>query len=66
ALDWDNQGRAETIQIQDANTNAVLDIRNISSFANGIYLIWNVSSHVKVSVTPTGGPNAVISGLFFK
>ncbi|MGH9691546.1 MAG: hypothetical protein ACRD4C_10765 [Candidatus Acidiferrales bacterium] len=66
ALDWDNQGRAETIQIQDANTNAVLDIRNISAFANGIYLIWNVSAHVKVSVTPTAGPNAVISGLFFK
>jgi len=66
ALDWDSTARAETIQIVDANTSAVLDTRNISLFNNGIYLIWNLSGHVKINVTLTGGGNAVISGAFFK
>jgi hypothetical protein len=64
ALDWDSTTRTETIQIVDANSNAVLDTRNISSFNHGIYLIWNISGHVKINVTRTGGANAVISGVF--
>ena len=45
AVDWDNWGggRAERVQIVDANTNAVLDTQNISGFFNGIYLVWNIS-----------------------
>ena len=66
ALDWDSTTRVETIQIVDANSNALLDTRNISSFNNGIYLIWNISGHVKINITCTGGANAVISGAFFK
>src|SRR4029077_1138869 len=65
AVDWDSTTRVETIQIVDANSNAVLDTRNISSFTNGIYLVWNISGHVKINVTRTGGANAVISGVFF-
>ena len=42
-----------------------LDTRNISLFNNGIYLIWNLSGHVKINVTLTAGGNAVISGAFF-
>jgi hypothetical protein len=33
--------------------------------SNGIYLIWNITGHVKINITLTGGPNAVISGAFF-
>src|SRR5712664_430300 len=65
ALDWDSTARAESIQIVDANSGAVLDTRNISLFNNGIYLIWNLSGHVKIYVTRTAGSNAVISGAFF-
>ena len=65
ALDWDSSTRAETIQIVDANSSAVLDTRSISQFQNGIYLVWNISGHVKIIVTRTGGANAVISGAFF-
>jgi len=65
AVDWDDNGRAETIQVLDANTNAVLNSQNISNFAGGIYLIWNVSGHVKINASATAGPNAVISGIFF-
>jgi hypothetical protein len=32
---------------------------------NGTYLIWNISGGVKVTVTSTAGPNAVVSGIFF-
>jgi len=65
AVDWDNRGRAETIQVVDAQTNTVLDSRSIFNFTNGIYAVWNVSGHVKFNVTSTGGPNAAISAAFF-
>jgi regulation of enolase protein 1 (concanavalin A-like superfamily) len=65
ALDWDSQSRSETVQISDAGTGAVLDTENASSFVNGVYLIWNISGNVNVTVTLTGGANAVISGAFF-
>jgi hypothetical protein len=66
ALDWDSTARAESVQVVDANSGAVLDTRNLSLFNNGIYLIWNLSGHVKINVTLTGGGNAVISGAFFR
>jgi hypothetical protein len=66
ALDWDAVGRTQTIQIVDANTNAVLDTRTLTGFNNGVYLVWNLSGHVKVNVIWTGGLNAVVSGVFFK
>jgi len=66
ALDWDSKGRVETVQVLDAATNAVLNTQTVSNFGNGIYLMWNVLGHVKITVTLVSGPNAVISGLFFK
>ena len=65
ALDWDSQGRAETIQIVDAASNHQLDIRTLSNFTNGVYVVWNISGNVKINVTVTSGPNAVVSGVFF-
>ncbi len=68
AVDWDSYGgtpRGETIQITDANTSTVLDSKTISNFANGIYLIWNISGHVKINVTRTAGANALVNGVFF-
>ena len=66
AVDWDSTARAETIQILDANTSAVLDTRSISSFSNGMYLVWNISGHAKINITRTAGNNAVVSGVFFR
>jgi len=65
ALDWDKNGRSETIQIVDANTLVALESRTISSFAGGTYLIWNVSGHVKINITTLSGPNSVIGAVFF-
>lgn len=64
-LDWDAKGRAETVQVQDAVSSAVLDSRAAVSFSNGIYFVWTISGHVKIVVTATAGPNGVVSGFFF-
>jgi hypothetical protein len=65
ALDWDAKGRSETVQVVDTATNTVLDTRSITSFTNGLYLVWNISGHVTINITPTSGPNGVVSGVFF-
>jgi hypothetical protein len=65
AVDWDSRGRAETVQILDANSGAVLDTRSLANFYNGVYLVWNIAGHVTINVTATAGANAVVSGVFF-
>ncbi len=65
AVDYENAGRTEQIQILNATTGAVLDTRVISSFTGGIYLQWEVSGNVTIKVTCLAGPNAVLSGMFF-
>ena len=80
-MDWDNQGRNETITVVDANNpGSVLDSRTIPNatagspaytnttslnFFNGTYLVWNISGHVIVTITANKYPNGVISGIFF-
>ena len=63
-LDWDSTTRAESVQISDAATGAVLSTQAISSFHNGIYLDYAVSGHILITITRTAGVNAVLSGLF--
>jgi len=63
-LDWDSTARRQTVDILDGN-GTVLNTQSLtSSFNGGVYLVWNVSGHVKIRVTRTGGDNAVLSGLF--
>ena len=64
-LDWDGSSRAERVDVLDAISQTVLDTRTVSGFHNGEYLVWNLSGHVTVKITLTGGGNAVASGLFF-
>ena len=65
-LDWDALGRAQTVDVLDASTNTVLDSRSLSGMSGGVYLIWNISGHVKLRVTQTSPNfNAVVSGIFF-
>jgi uncharacterized repeat protein (TIGR01451 family) len=65
AVDWDSKGRSETIQILDASTNLPLDTETTNNFTSGVYLVWNITGHVTISVTSNAGPNAVVSGVFF-
>lgn len=64
-LDWDTTGRAESIKITDAVSNALLDQQPVSGFHNGQYRVWNIKGNVNITVTVTAGANAVVSGLFF-
>ena len=64
AVDWDNQGRSEQIQISNAATGAVLATQTISNFSNGIYLDWSLSGNVQITFTRLAGPSAVLSGFF--
>lgn len=65
ALDWDQQNRAEIINVLDPATNAVLDTRSVTSFSNGVYLVWNVRGHITLQITASpSSVNAVASGVF--
>jgi hypothetical protein len=65
-LDWPNSNkRVEQIQLSDAVTGTVLDTRTVSSFSGGVYMNWAISGHVLITITSMGGPNGVLSGLFF-
>lgn len=64
-LDFPNAGYAETITIKDRATGAVLDTRSASSFAAGVYYVWNVSGNISITFTSTAGHWAPISGIFF-
>jgi hypothetical protein len=63
-LDWDREGRVETITITDLATGAVLDTETASGFQAGTYLSWQISGDVVVNVTPSGTSTPVVSGVF--
>lgn len=64
-LDWDQQGRSETVSLVDPSSLQTLDTRTASNFGSGAYLVWTVSGHVTIQITNgTTSPDAVVSGLF--
>jgi hypothetical protein len=63
-LDWDDEGRAQTVTISDATTHATLSTQTIANFQNGSYLVWNIKGHVTIQFSRTAGQNAVVSGVF--
>lgn len=65
-VDYDHQNRSETIQLVDANTNAVLSSQSVSNFTGGEYLLYNITGDVKINViNGAGSLNCVVSGIFF-
>ena len=65
AVDYDHNNRAENVSIIDDATGLVLDTRSLSSFDNGVYLVWSLQGNVTIRVNNVSGPNAVVSGIFF-
>lgn len=63
-LDYDAQHRAETIQIANAITGAVLNTQTFSNFTAGQYVRWDVSGDVNITFANAGGLNEVVSGFF--
>jgi hypothetical protein len=64
-LDWDTNTRRQTIDVLDTAGNVLNTQVLTSSFAGGVYLVWNVTGHVIFRVTPTAGANGVVEGIFF-
>ena len=64
-LDWDTFGRAETVTITNAGTNAVLDSEVLQDFHNGEYATWDLQGNVVITITPNPGTTPVVSGIFF-
>jgi PKD repeat protein len=66
ALDWDSTSRAESFEVDDAGSGAILDgPRTLTAFNGGKYIVWNIKGHVTIKVTMTGSINAVVSAIFF-
>ena len=65
ALDWDNYGRSERVDVVDPANGSVLDSRTVSSFTGGQYLVYNVTGHVQFRITNVAGANPVLNGIFF-
>ena len=65
AIDWNKLGRIEEVDVSSAITGALLDSQILTKFTNGVYLQWEVSGSVIITVRPLAGPNAVVSGIFF-
>jgi hypothetical protein len=64
-LDYGPANRAQTINVQDAASGAILSTESVSNFSQGIYYSWLISGNVNFVVQLTGGLNPVVSGVFF-
>jgi hypothetical protein len=64
-LDWDAEGRAETVNVLDATTKQVLDTRTFGNFQGGHWASWTIKGNVVIQVQAASG-NAVVSGIFFR
>lgn len=64
-VDWDSETREMTIEVQNAATGAKLDSQVVKAFHGGKYLVWKLKGHVKLHITNSGQPNAVVSGILF-
>ncbi|MHC1769494.1 MAG: chitobiase/beta-hexosaminidase C-terminal domain-containing protein [Verrucomicrobiia bacterium] len=64
-LDWDRMGRAQLVELLDAQTGALVTSQPVSDFVDGKFLVWDIKGHVQVRITRTAGNNAVLMGMFF-
>jgi hypothetical protein len=67
-LDWGTNGQgygaSETVTVRDASSGAVLGSPlTLSSFNGGKYEVWNVTGHVRITVTNPS--NGILNGVFF-
>lgn len=64
-VNFDYLSRAQTVQVTDANSGAVLSTRSVTNFTAGQWLVWTIAGNVKITITNAGGLNPVASGIFF-
>lgn len=64
-VDWNDLAGAETVDVLDRFSGAVLDHEVLPPFASGLYEVWDMKGHLEIRITRAGGSPAVVSGLFF-
>ncbi|MGJ5813326.1 RHS repeat-associated core domain-containing protein [Paludibaculum fermentans] len=64
-VDWANSGSLQTVAISNYESGAVLGTKSLSQFGGGLYTVWSVGGHVKVTLTAQGGTTAMLSGIFW-
>lgn len=65
-LDYVDGPRVQTIDLLDpVNDTELYTTQTVSSFGNGTYVKYSFKGSIKIKITKTGGPNGVISGIFF-
>jgi len=65
ALDWDDAGRAEQVQVFDAQNGSLLLSTDLREFSGGKFLKLRLAGHVQIKVTSLTESDAVLSGIFF-
>ena len=63
-LDFYDSTTTEQVKLINPTTGAVLDTETVSSFYEGVYLVWHVKGNVVIQITCLSGPEAVVNGLF--
>jgi len=65
-LDWDSSSRNETITVYDSTNTTALSTQTITSFHNGVWVVFNIGGSVYIKVqNNNGGSNCVVSGLYW-
>jgi hypothetical protein len=65
-LDWERAGRSQRVELYNADTGELLDVRTLADFREGVYLAWNLRGNFRFRFTNlANGPSTVVSGIFF-
>lgn len=65
AVDWDNQSRAQRIEVTDSQGGVKHTLDTGPELKTGVYYVWRISGHARIRVTRTAGANAVVFGVLF-
>ncbi len=63
AADLNKKKRVQRFEVLDSTGN-VIDSREVSNFAGGVYLTWEVAGDVTIRFTKIAGPDAIVNAVF--
>jgi serine protease len=63
--DYDHKKRIERVLELNPTTGALLAAQDVANFSNGQFISFNITGSVTFEFQNIGGPNAVLSGIFF-
>lgn len=64
-VDYDNMARSMKVIVENADTGKVYDTCDVEAFVGGALLSYRFKGHVRVRFVNMGGPDAVLSGVWF-